>query len=409
MAQKTDRPPTSKICSAWKRKALLMTEFRFPTLKLPEPNTGRATKRAMEPNGRALGDCVLSSPKVWGPDLLNRANPTSGEPVRLKSAIGGARLSASPDAINVVGTIPKVDLKGERGLSLSNRGAFGGDSCAAIHLDDTEAATPNCLVPPFASLAFPRSAWAQGFENKVGIPFSCSIRKLDLAYIRAYRMIYWGFRTVVALRDPLLPWQVRRSLWEHDYASAIPEMPTWKMDPNIYLNQRLWLTKYGFDSKFNARNFFGEISSNTLQTIQYRLNEEWERFSPSAPKYTFIHDNCSDYWMWIQNNKTITICSHHFDRSSVGLLAASICHEFLHGVSNMNDQVLNGVTQYLPYRARSLAEIHPSLALKNNDNYTWWLYGMYFSWVKSCNIFASLKSGGKTYSYDMKHVRWIIK
>ena len=120
-----------------------MTEFRFPTLKIPKPgeNTGSATKHAVEPNGRAPCDCVPSSREVWAPELRNMASPVSGERIRLNADIGGARLSASPDAINFLDTIPRVGA-----LPLARPGVFGGVSCAPIHLNAAEVATPRLLL-----------------------------------------------------------------------------------------------------------------------------------------------------------------------------------------------------------------------------------------------------------------------
>lgn len=328
------------------------------------------------------------------------ASPVSGERIRLNADIGGARLSASPDAINFLDTIPRVGA-----LPLARPGVFGGVSCAPIHLNAAEVATPSCLTPP--GFEFPRTAGATGFPF---FPIGCSHKKLELAYIRAYRMLYWGFATMNALSDPALPWQVRDTLWGYDYASAVPE--TAYEDPDVGQELRAFVTENGYNSRFNARNFFGGYTSDRLTTIRNNLLGTWKRLLPGAPKFTFIHGKC-DWWMNIDGDKkTIHICPDHFRLSSVTLMASSIAHEFMHGVGVMNDQVLGknpAVTQYFPFRARALAQYHLSLALKNNDNYTFWLYGMYFAWVKNCNLFGPLKEGGKTYSFDMKNLKWIIK
>lgn len=243
-----------------------------------------------------------------------------------------------------------------------------------------------------------------------------------MAYVRAYRMAYWGAVTLGALN--LLPEGAKKVAWDLDYHTYVPETVGWVMDPFVPIpkEHRKWFGDWqGINAKLSLRAFFGAYKQaqwlsmyTVLETLLHNFLEGY-----GDKPYTFTLNagtQETDGWGWIYcpgqwSGANIHLVVQHLVTSSTTLLASTICHEMLHCNNNVDDQPLNvpGGVAYLPGNCRILGSYDSAKAIKNNDNYAFWLYGMYFAWSQSCNIFKPFAYEGKTYKFDMKSHLWNVK
>lgn len=285
-------------------------------------------------------------------------------------------------------------------------------SCSWIHADAN--GSPSCLYP---NPRYPRDIYAKNFESPF-VDKECAQSKLLVSYVRAYRMAYWGNMTLAAMNS--LPEGAKKIVWELDYHTFIPENVGWVMDPFVPIPQELrkWFGAWqGINAKLSLRAFFGPykyenwafVNGVFLTLLDVFLNG-W-----GGKNCTFILEpgtQPTKGWGWTYcewGNKLVHLVVQHFVNSSTSLLASTICHELLHCHHGVDDQPLNGGKAYLPENCRILGYFDSSKAIKNNDNYAFWLYGMYFAWSQSCNIFRPFTYGGKTYTFDMKSLSWNVK
>lgn len=281
--------------------------------------------------------------------------------------------------------------------------------CGAYKADTVGSNT--CLYP---DPRYPRDCYVKYMNDG-----SCELAKFLVSYTRSYRMTYWGYQSLKAIRA--LPIDVRSDFWDRPYHEFLPDDSN-DLNEVVY-SHGSWITLKQYLAPglewFSLRDWFGGYNENRAWFIESALYWHLARFQYGWPytfgwrRYKFILQGqvawiCDDRGDEGHNNGagTVWLCSDSFYGYSTSYVAWIIGHEMLHHLGSLDDQIIDGKKAYGPTRARVLAEFDKDKAIKNIDNYGLWMYGMFYAWNKMCNLFKPLKVGKKTYSFNMKTLKW---
>ena len=269
-----------------------------------------------------------------------------------------------------------------------------------------ESPSPSCLNPAYPAPQYPHSAAAKYFGDGSTPESECYLRKLDFAYIRAYRKVYWAQVVIQAVFA--LPPDVRERAWEIDYSPDIPVQHRTSFTgtgSNVF-SMRTYLTRY--DLGRAGRSLY------VVQALFYLFYKGLLGFKADGGS---DGGKCSFGTGYVAHThgSWVYICWKHFKDSTTERLSDTIVHEFLHHVWGVDDQPYAPDPKNKAYgreAARVLAEHSKLLAINNIDNYGSWISGISGMWqvqLNRCGNLKTLSKDGKTYVFNKQKLKYDVQ
>lgn len=251
---------------------------------------------------------------------------------------------------------------------------------------DTIPGSKSCMFP---EPRYPRNALADGFSP-------CDLAKLNVAYIRGYRIAYWAAQVLQAIIA--LPSYLREQAWMLGHNGALA--PAFYLGP--YSFERLKLARTILDFAVIVFQKGWVSYSNVYKPIEFRYVPTGK--SPCKGETGATHGPLG----------LVKICSGKLQDTSITSLGRTIMHEFMHwGWPGVGDQKTKEGKKAYENLAWVYAIQFPSKAIYNIDCYTMWASDWFDQSEKVCRIIPDMDAQacsfeeGKGecctyYSYSMK-------